>query len=435
MQKEPWLAVTLSFALPGAGQMYAGKVLRGCFVLFAVLSALVIGFWSLLAVRGDVRLGLAGLSVVPVFSLLNLFDAHRCCRKVNDTAFEIARKQSKDPWLAIWLTLVFMGLGHFYARKWLQGLLILASYFLAFAILETIAVRLGASSHSPTVGLLEALLSLVWYSIAMCWAYDSVSPRRETRPVSVLLVSASISIYFATLLFCIHSARRHYVEPFVISGRSMTPCLEIGDRIFVDKSLSAPLARGDLVVYYNHEKDSIWVKRAVAFQGERVAIGEEDGKVYVNGMKLDKPPFDQLTFTHSGKYGVHGQEHPVGQNSIYMLGDNSERSADSRTGGDVPMSDVRGVAYKIWYPLSRAGAIRPLAIPRASQQKASEGIKPASVINGPDPWHPPSHAQPSGTMSPLRRDTSAAEVNILVCSKCGVPANLDFGCPAQIARR
>jgi len=374
MQKEPWLAVSLSYALPGAGQIYTGKIVRGGLVLLATLAALTVGFWSLCSERGDVRLGLACLIGFGLFWLFNCFDAHRCCRKANDPAFESARKQSKDPCLAAWLTLVFPGLGHFYARKRVRRLLVLAGYFLGVIIIEAC---FGADNPSEMIHPLSSLYMIAYIFTAACWAYPSVPSGRQPMPVAVWRVLACVCIYFGVLHFCLRSVRGHYLEPFRVSSRSMAPCLEVADRILVDKSLAVPLARGDVAAFYNHKSESIWVHRVVAFAGERIAIGEADGKLYVNSKRVDEPPFDQLTFTHTGKYAIHGQEHLVGPDSFFALGDNSARSSDSRMDGDVPMTDLRGVAYKIWFPLSRAGPIRAATNLRAGQPAEGRGNRGA----------------------------------------------------------
>jgi signal peptidase I len=47
----------------------------------------------------------------------------------------------------------------------------------------------------------------------------------------------------------------------------------------------------------------------------------------------------------------------VDVNECFVLGDNPERSRDSRHYGVVPLRNVKGVVYKIIWPLDRAGPI------------------------------------------------------------------------------
>jgi signal peptidase I len=47
----------------------------------------------------------------------------------------------------------------------------------------------------------------------------------------------------------------------------------------------------------------------------------------------------------------------VDVDECFVLGDNPERSADSRCYGVVPLRNIKGVVYKIFWPLDRAGPV------------------------------------------------------------------------------
>ncbi len=71
------------------------------------------------------------------------------------------------------------------------------------------------------------------------------------------------------------SLRAYAVQAFVVPSASMTPTLEPGDRIIVDK-LSSTIHRGDIVVFHRAPGDHdsqypILVKRVIGLPGETIS--------------------------------------------------------------------------------------------------------------------------------------------------------------------
>ncbi|MGL6339927.1 MAG: signal peptidase I, partial [Waterburya sp.] len=133
--KEPWLAVSLSKLLPGIGQIYAGKVLKGYIILFSYFLLLIIAILLLISPQGNYGLGIAVLIIaVSILPIWNLFDAHQTARSRNSPEFESVRKQNKDAWLGVFLSSFIPGLGHAYLGKWLLGSLFLAAFIATFFV-------------------------------------------------------------------------------------------------------------------------------------------------------------------------------------------------------------------------------------------------------------------------------------------------------------
>ena len=137
-----------------------------------------------------------------------------------------------------------------------------------------------------------------------------------------------------------------------VYGSSMEPNLHTDQRLVVEKvsyRLHEPL-RGDVVVIRMPERGpELLIKRIIALPGETVEI--KDGDVYINGELLEEPFTDEHT-----QAGRHGQV-TVPPLHIYVLGDNRDRSNDSRSFGPVPIENVIGRAWLSYWPLEDAGFV------------------------------------------------------------------------------
>jgi signal peptidase I len=134
----------------------------------------------------------------------------------------------------------------------------------------------------------------------------------------------------------------------------MTPTLQVGDRVLVNKLAVrfGEVQRGEVVVFHPPEgsqSGSDLIKRAVAIEGDTIeSIG---GIVHVNGQPLDE------TYLPPGTTTVDLPETIVPQGHIWVMGDNRGNSEDSRDFRAVPESLVQGEAFmKVW-PLGNIGGL------------------------------------------------------------------------------
>ena len=159
--------------------------------------------------------------------------------------------------------------------------------------------------------------------------------------------------------------RSFVVQAFKIPSGSMEPTLLVGDHILVSKFLYGikipftdirlfPIRqpeRGDIIVFvYPVEPDKDFIKRVIACPGDTIEIRNK--KVYINGKLLNDP------------YGVHVENTmfpahlqprdnlgtirvPAGK--YFVMGDNRDRSYDSRFWGFVKESAIKGNAFIIYW--------------------------------------------------------------------------------------
>lgn len=83
----------------------------------------------------------------------------------------------------------------------------------------------------------------------------------------------------------------------------------------------------------------------------------EAGPAIVNGKRLDSPPiFDDIQHFPYGFGPWHtrlsAQDYEVPPDSIFMMGDNSANSTDSRAWGAVPLDNIKGKAVFRYWPFS-----------------------------------------------------------------------------------
>ncbi len=126
-------------------------------------------------------------------------------------------------------------------------------------------------------------------------------------------------------------------EPVTIGSGSMSPTLETGQRVVLDKlSYHFRLPdRGELVALHAPGSEELTVKRVVAVAGDRVAI--KDGVLLVNRSRVCEPYVD-----HASVDATYFGPVTVGSGSVFVMGDNRAESIDSRAYGAVPASEVVG---------------------------------------------------------------------------------------------
>lgn len=104
--------------------------------------------------------------------------------------------------------------------------------------------------------------------------------------------------------------------------------------------------------YAYKRSQSVYVKRTVAFEGERVEI-KPDEHLYINGQKATDPPIlGQLQYKTTDRTPVYDVIIP--ENHVLALGDNSDNSADSRYWGPLPEDNLRGKAFLRYWPWRKA---------------------------------------------------------------------------------
>jgi signal peptidase I len=151
------------------------------------------------------------------------------------------------------------------------------------------------------------------------------------------------------------------VQAFKIPSSSMEPTLLVGDHILVSKfiyGLRIPFtdARwphfkvpkpGDVIVFiWPKDRSKDFIKRVVAVGGDTVEVREK--QVFINDVPVENPHAHFFGNRMNVRRGTFGPVR-VPKDHLFVMGDNRDFSQDSRSWGFVPVQDVKGEAFLIYY--------------------------------------------------------------------------------------
>jgi signal peptidase I len=189
--------------------------------------------------------------------------------------------------------------------------------------------------------------------------------RSEARAKSVVREygeALAVALLLALLI------RSFVVQAFKIPSGSMIPTLLIGDHILVNKfvyGVRVPIVgtellsvgrprRGDVVVFvYPQDEGKDFIKRVVGIEGDTIEV--RDKRLYVNGEPVADP---SARFVESGQYVAPRDNFGpfrVPPGYIFVMGDNRDRSYDSRFWGPVALDKVKGKAFLIYWSWEGGG--------------------------------------------------------------------------------
>lgn len=185
-----------------------------------------------------------------------------------------------------------------------------------------------------------------------------------------------------TALLLALAIRTFVVQAFKIPSESMVPTLVVGDHILVNKfvygaRLEVPLTQwslgrlpglrmprpGDVVVFiWPKDRSKDFIKRVIAVEGQTIEV--RNNHVYIDGTPWDDPHARFHTDPDSqprprgraacgslppGSGGADCGAYTVPPGHVFVLGDNRDRSYDSRFWGPVPIEDIKGLALIIYW--------------------------------------------------------------------------------------
>ena len=259
----------------------------------------------------------------------------------------------RKPWVAGLLSLIQPGLGQVYNGEIRKASFI---YLLPFILIPGIRIMCLHSEFIRFFLISSALLIPAYYIFVFIDAIrtarrhsNQYSPKKYNKAIAYLGIGLLVVILSNSLLEVV---KHNVIQAFKFPSGSMEPTLLNGDHILVDRSKSARNPhKGDLIVFeYPEDPSKDFVKRVVAVEGDTVEVRNK--VLYVNGKAMTEP-----YTAHKETDTIPADQNPrdffgpqvIPASSYFVMGDNRDRSYDSRFWGAVSKDKVKGTVKSIYW--------------------------------------------------------------------------------------
>ena len=153
------------------------------------------------------------------------------------------------------------------------------------------------------------------------------------RGLNVLIVLLAAGLILALSMLSVY--KKMGLTLCTVNGTSMEPTLSDGARLLLNPEKE--MERFDIAVFQDGGR--YLVKRVVGFPGDDVTV--LDGNLFVNGEMYHEPYLDE---DHTKKFREQDFKVHVPEGQYFALGDNRDKSLDSRNIGMIESSQFVGVA-------------------------------------------------------------------------------------------
>jgi signal peptidase I len=271
--------------------------------------------------------------------------------------------KGRRPWVAGLLSLVVPGLGQVYNGEPRKAFIYLGLFVIGTPVLVVFALPLLVPGY------------LVLVAIRLYLVFDAVSVARKLRdnyapkPYNTWYSYAG---YAAGVLLFTSFIKAYVVQSYRMSADSMFPTLRAGEHVSVNNvtyGIRMPLAesyllrfakpkRGDVISFmFPEDRSKDFLKRVIAVEGDLLEIRSR--KIYIDGQVAEDP------YAHFDDEAPRLKPHPgdnfgpahIPPGHVFVLGDNRDKSYDSRFWGFLKLDDIKGKAFVIYWSWEN-GAVR-----------------------------------------------------------------------------
>ncbi|TYR74379.1 signal peptidase I [Rossellomorea vietnamensis] len=156
----------------------------------------------------------------------------------------------------------------------------------------------------------------------------------------------TILITLAVVLVC----RQFLFSPVTVKGESMNPTFDTNNKVFISKI--SEINRFDLIVFQSPNHGEEHIKRVIGLPRDIVEVKNDvlrvNGKEYIEPyLAANKEKVEQ------GQNLTEDLKVTVPEGSIYVMGDNREKSGDSRLYGFVALDAISGEVKVRYFPFNQ----------------------------------------------------------------------------------
>lgn len=194
---------------------------------------------------------------------------------------------------------------------------------------------------------------------------------------------------------------RHFIgTPTIVKQPSMYPTLKQDQRLILNRlaiTIKEDFKRGEIVTFeapsttfissmeadlsypvakYENEPQGLlekfaynileigktsYIKRVIGLPGEHIKI--DNNRVYINGEELEEPYLQKgvLTTSLDGVF----VDIVVPEGTLFLMGDNREKSTDCRRFGCIPISKIESKVWIRFWPLNLFGKVQTSIVARS----------------------------------------------------------------------
>ena len=151
--------------------------------------------------------------------------------------------------------------------------------------------------------------------------------------------------------------RAYVAQPFIVEGDSMEPNFSDGQYLIIDElsyNFKNP-ERGDVIVLRSPAQPAIFfIKRIIGLPGEELKI--EGGKVII-GTNSERVVLDE-EYIPEGVDTIPDSFIKLKDSEYFVMGDNRQRSSDSRSWGPLDEDNITGRAFLRLWPLTKINVFK-----------------------------------------------------------------------------